>query len=802
MGQIVSSAAKPKRCNLNQLSQVPTPADGEYILVSSDNTMNATGQGNFDCYIVGDGSTTATELELKSVDGNTTVKTITQSFTDAQKEQARTNIGAVDITEVEDIIDDFSEKVEGENKFIPGQSGFYDQRGVWRTYFVHTFFDVSQGDVFRLYNWQTSSGVTYYHPVAQATICAFDENNAAVYDKGATNVSSYTVPEGITRICFGINNAIVKNPCVTLNQETPPAVETPYVAPKNVVITDSTLTDKELPANSKAVGNALALKMDISDFVVSPNDIKQTPFLEDFRFCEILPNKVVSSVTTIEGKNYIVWNNSVQSWYTIAINIRSYKDLLLVSDILPQSTITNFLTVGIDTGETDIEYVAMIHSDGSFTLSPNAYVFDDEKMAITLSALYGTYGYKGNIVLYIKMPTTYKINWLASGMQLEGYDWMKIGSYAKSALKKELKTGNVKIVLPSKVYAVVGHEMNLYKDSFLLCDDADRYGLISSFGSLTTSHKGQNECFSFTPTQVNNGIDCTISVYDKVTLERIATKTFKMFVKAASQPSKKVIFIGDSLTDRCIYPAEICQVLGGGNLISLGTRHDTLTYQGSDGVVSVDMDNEGRGGWSATDYVKKSSLSDVPNAFWNPNANDGEGGFDFAYYMSTNNFDSVDCVVIALGTNDVGKPMLNADFDTIISSFRTMVDSIHSYNSSIKIIVSLTPHGAEPDGWAASTHSDQSTIYNYLQFTLVEKLIEEFEADVNVFLAPTYLNIDHHNDYPTTEVAISARNPKVVKRQRNNVHFSVDSTTPVSQCWGYLKMADAIWYTMMAAFAN
>lgn len=64
MGQIVSSAAKPKRCNANQLGQVPTPAAGEYILVSSDNSMNAAGQGYFDSYIIGDGSTAATALPL------------------------------------------------------------------------------------------------------------------------------------------------------------------------------------------------------------------------------------------------------------------------------------------------------------------------------------------------------------------------------------------------------------------------------------------------------------------------------------------------------------------------------------------------------------------------------------------------------------------------------------------------------------------------------------------------------------------------------------------------------------------
>ena len=67
MGQIVSDKAKPKRCNINKLSQLGTPAAGEHILVSSDNSMNAAGQGNFDCYIVGDGKTAATELELKKI---------------------------------------------------------------------------------------------------------------------------------------------------------------------------------------------------------------------------------------------------------------------------------------------------------------------------------------------------------------------------------------------------------------------------------------------------------------------------------------------------------------------------------------------------------------------------------------------------------------------------------------------------------------------------------------------------------------------------------------------------------------
>jgi len=64
MGQIVGLNAKCKRANLNALESVPTPAAGEYILVSSDNSMNAAGQGNFDAYIVGVGNVAATSLPL------------------------------------------------------------------------------------------------------------------------------------------------------------------------------------------------------------------------------------------------------------------------------------------------------------------------------------------------------------------------------------------------------------------------------------------------------------------------------------------------------------------------------------------------------------------------------------------------------------------------------------------------------------------------------------------------------------------------------------------------------------------
>lgn len=64
MGQIIGRSAKPDACNIRSLSNFGIPAAGQYILVSSDNSANAAGQGNFDCYIVGDGTTAASALPL------------------------------------------------------------------------------------------------------------------------------------------------------------------------------------------------------------------------------------------------------------------------------------------------------------------------------------------------------------------------------------------------------------------------------------------------------------------------------------------------------------------------------------------------------------------------------------------------------------------------------------------------------------------------------------------------------------------------------------------------------------------
>lgn len=64
MGQIRGKKAHVSACNIRSLSLFGIPYAGMHILVSTDNSAMADGNGNFDAYVVGDGHTVAEELEL------------------------------------------------------------------------------------------------------------------------------------------------------------------------------------------------------------------------------------------------------------------------------------------------------------------------------------------------------------------------------------------------------------------------------------------------------------------------------------------------------------------------------------------------------------------------------------------------------------------------------------------------------------------------------------------------------------------------------------------------------------------
>jgi len=73
MGQIYKKSGKLPACNLRSLSQFGVLTSGQHVLVCTSNTATEDGQGVFDCYVVGDGETSAESLTLHYIESHVVI---------------------------------------------------------------------------------------------------------------------------------------------------------------------------------------------------------------------------------------------------------------------------------------------------------------------------------------------------------------------------------------------------------------------------------------------------------------------------------------------------------------------------------------------------------------------------------------------------------------------------------------------------------------------------------------------------------------------------------------------------------
>jgi lysophospholipase L1-like esterase len=183
------------------------------------------------------------------------------------------------------------------------------------------------------------------------------------------------------------------------------------------------------------------------------------------------------------------------------------------------------------------------------------------------------------------------------------------------------------------------------------------------------------------------------------------------FYPIGSEPASdlNVICLGDSTTEGTganvggsykDWPNELSwQITGTGDRALSGDTYFTswgltkVHFRGTVGLNAVR--HEGRGGWSAEDYLTLANKSGRDNAFWNPAANGGAGDFDFDFYLTDNGFNvgsiatGVDatgsnCVVfVQLGWNDLS----NKSPDAAAADTGTIIDKILAARSGTRIVV-------------------------------------------------------------------------------------------------------------------
>ena len=308
------------------------------------------------------------------------------------------------------------------------------------------------------------------------------------------------------------------------------------------------------------------------------------------------------------------------------------------------------------------------------------------------------------------------------------------------------KTSNEELQYPSKIYGVVGHELNVYYEN------AIRYGTMGTIAKCDISGLLPNceryrDRLIWTPTE-NGSTKEIISMYksDARTVNAWKPVTFVAAPADTGSGTVKVLVIGDSKTAYG-QPTGYLQDLfenDGMTLELLGTRW-------GNNCTDSDTTNrhEGRAAWGAYTYCNAASGSGgtVPNPFYDANYTDATygGHFNFSKYMTDQSYSGVDYVFINLGTNDFGGSAYQ--YWTCMMAIITSIQKYATDNSKTVHIIPVLVEDVYADKLEWETRNE--AFFGFRQSLLNNA------AMTNVYYNPMYLSMDLHNDFPRTEVPLS-----------------------------------------------
>lgn len=326
------------------------------------------------------------------------------------------------------------------------------------------------------------------------------------------------------------------------------------------------------------------------------------------------------------------------------------------------------------------------------------------------------------------------------------------------------------ILLPDKLYSLVGKELNVYFDNIALGNN-NYYDVVCNVGSQ------QDERFTLIPSAPGDQT-LTVNIYDGAGILRDYKTTTIVQTAAAvgNGVNKKCLFIGDSTTANGITLTEL------NNNLFAGSEPMRITLLGTLGTNPVK--HEGRSGWTLAKYYSDATS---PFVF--------SGSFNFPQYMSTQGYASVDHVIINLGINDVFAYATDTEIDSAISDlldkFTSIRTSILAFNSNIKIGICIpVPPPKHQDAFGQSYGCGQ-TKWRYKRTLLRfgKALMNKFYTGstyTNTYIVPINVNIDTENNYEVASASpINSRSSKTIIRQINGVHPAND---------GYLQVADSYYY--------
>ncbi len=302
---------------------------------------------------------------------------------------------------------------------------------------------------------------------------------------------------------------------------------------------------------------------------------------------------------------------------------------------------------------------------------------------------------------------------------------------------------NSDIILPSTIYGYANQTMQIYFRNICAYPLEDIYIKVNS-----SKGKQYTDRWEYTPTGAEN-FDLTIEIYSK-NWALIDSNTFSIDIKdSTTKTSATALVIGDSTVFANIETQKMLDL----------AETDTfdLTLLGTLG--EGENKHEGRGGWTAADYVNDAANleGDVTNPFYNTETQT----FDFSYYMTQQSYESVDIVYLQLGINDIfscSSTTLQDGIKTYIDNLQIMVNKIHEYSSDIKIVINLIiPCDTDQDSFT-DTYDTAQTVWGFMRnmYKANQALLSTFAGQENIYLSWYNAALDSvknqgGNVHPTTE---------------------------------------------------
>lgn len=387
-----------------------------------------------------------------------------------------------------------------------------------------------------------------------------------------------------------------------------------------------------------------------------------------------------------------------------------------------------------------------------------------------------------NGAVYIRF-SLYRNDFYSTEHQLEkGSDATVFTEFGSAHLLSEYAPvkQNFLLNLPTKLYALVGEELNIYFDNLVDGHDTDY-----DFSVDCNVGMQLERCFRFVPeTAGSYALSITATNRDGVSVRKKST-IYVAEASAGTGVERSLIVLGDSTTNNSIA------------VTKLNTNFSTdvmdLRTVGTRGT-GANM-HEGRSGWTFNAYFtiqQDSGAPDVFNPFFNPDTQT----FDASYYFANSGVENPDWFFINLGINDVFSyttdSILAGVIDDLNSMCDAMISSIMGASPETKVGVALTiPPNYSQDAFGKAYNCGQSRArYKRNNVIWVDNLIRRYQnrEEEGIYLIPIHTNLDTKFNMGMETNYHNKRNTTMTYESpiRNGGVHPVDS--------GYWQIADVYWF--------